>query len=97
MSSKRILRSVLVAVVAVGLVAGPAGAAVAAPERSEGVRAGWTMDVGEWVDVVWGWLRGLERPADTEGSPIDRSGPRGLLVESTGGANEGSGGWDPNG
>jgi hypothetical protein len=72
MSSKRILRSVLVAVVAVGLAVG--SAAAAAPDRGEGVRAAWGVSVGEWVEVIWGWVAGGQDEAangNTDSQPTD--------------------------
>ena len=90
MSSKRILRSVLVAVVAVGLVAGPAGAAAAAPERCEGARTAWTADVGEWVERAWGWLMG-ERAVPRDRNPND--GEIGTVTA----ADTNNGQMDPNG
>lgn len=56
MSSTRILRFVVVLAVAAGLAVGPVGAAVAAPERGDGERAGWGVELGEWVEAFWAWL-----------------------------------------
>ncbi len=96
MSSKRILRSVLVAVVAVGLVVGSAGAAAAAPERGEGGQAGWGVSVGEAVEVVWGWLVGTHH--DPEPSSVTAT-PR--VANSCAGPPEecgdARGNMDPNG
>lgn len=71
MFSKKIVRAASVALVAAGLLIGPAGAAFAAPDRGEGERAEWRVDVGEWVGMVWGWLfdRGAGREIrDSDGA-----------------------------
>lgn len=92
MSSKRILRSVLVAVVALGLAVGSAGAAAAAPERGEGTQVGLAVGVGEWVDAAWGWLVG-ERAAPNDRVANDgRSEIRSLTAADTN-----NGQMDPNG
>jgi hypothetical protein len=97
MSSKRILRSVLVAVVAVGLVVGPAGAAVAAPDRSEGARVGWLADLAGWVVRAWGgWLSAPE-PIEGDSTPTGEQDLPGAENTSCEGCSDGGGGWDPDG
>lgn len=96
MSSTRILRFGLVLAVAVGLAIGPVGAAVAAPERGDGARAGWGAELGEWVEAFWGWLVGIgdgrEIGSDTRDNEVGD-------VDSVAAAetNDGGSGLDPNG
>lgn len=92
MSSKKIVRAASVALVAVGLLIGPAGAAIAAPDRGERARAEWRVDVGEWVGVVWGWL--FDRGAGRE--IRDADGAEGAVQTRSAGDATGSS-MDPNG
>jgi hypothetical protein len=89
---------VLVAVVAVGLVVGPAGAAVAAPDRGEGARpSGWLADVKDWVLGAWvGWLSGHQSQDGDESSNGDDKLPE---AEDTtcGSCSDGGAGLDPDG